>query len=378
MDPQKIEAILQWPIPKSIKALRGFLGLTGYYRRFVRNYGKIARPLTDLLKKGKFLWNEDSSTAFKLLQQAITSAPVLAMPDFEQPFCIECDASGKGIGAVLFQNKKPIAFFSKALAESSLTKSVYEKELMALVLAIQHWRPYLLGRKFTVYTDQKSLRHLLDQRITTQNQQNWLAKLMGYEFDIVYKQGATNKVADVLSRKYEDLELQVLSKPFWQDVGLVDNEVQQDPVLGKIRSDLEKNPDSQGHYTLENGRLYYKGHLVIAATSSWILQLLNEYHSSPLGGHSGIFRTYRRIAQSVYWIGMKATVTDFVAACPVCQQNKYQATSPAGLLQALPIPNAIWEDISMDFIVGLPKSRGFDAILVVVDRLNKYGHFILH
>lgn len=306
MHPQKIEAILQWPIPKSIKALRGFLGLTGYYRRFVRNYGRIARPLTDLLKKGNFHWNEASEAAFKQLQNAVTTAPVLAMPDFTQPFCIECDASGKGLGAVLSQNKRPIAFFSKALTDSSLTKSVYEKELMALVLAIQHWRPYLLGRRFTVYTDQKSLRHLLDQRITTQNQQNWLAKLMGYEFDIIYKQGATNKVADALSRKFDDLELQPITRPYWQDVATIDKEVQRDPALRKIREGLQRNPDSQGNYTLENDRLYYKGRLVIAATSSWVPRLLNEYHSSPMGGHSGIFRTYRRIAQSLYWIGMKA------------------------------------------------------------------------
>lgn len=132
-----------------------------------------------MLKKGCFRWNEESAKAFEQLKTAMTTALVLAMPDFSQPFSIECDASGNGLGAVLTQDKRPIAFFSKALSDSSLSKSLYEKELMALVLAIQHWRPYLLGQKFTVYTDQKSLRHLLEQRITTQNQQNWLAKLLG-------------------------------------------------------------------------------------------------------------------------------------------------------------------------------------------------------
>lgn len=108
MDPQKVEAILQWPEPKSIKALRGFLGLTGYYRRFVYNYGKIARPLTDLLKKGNLGWNKDSAEAFSQLQRAMTTSPVLAMPDFSQPFSIECDASGKGLGVVLSQNRSPL------------------------------------------------------------------------------------------------------------------------------------------------------------------------------------------------------------------------------------------------------------------------------
>nr|KYP56676.1 Retrovirus-related Pol polyprotein from transposon 297 family [Cajanus cajan] len=268
----------------------------GYYRRFICDYDKIARPLTDLLKKGSFHWSATSTTAFKQLQSSVTTAPVLTVPDFAKPFEIECDASGKGVGAVLMRDKKPIAFFSKGLEDSSLTKSIYEKELMALVLAIQHWRPYLLGRKFTVYTDQKSLRYLLEQRITTQNQQNWL---------------------------------------------------------------------------------HHKGRLVLSATSSWIPKLLHEFHTSPTGGHSGIYRIYRRMAQSLFWIGMKQTVTQYVASCHVCQRSKYQASSPAGLLQPLPIPNAVWEEISMDFIVGLPRSKGFEAIMVVVDRLSKYGHFVL-
>lgn len=377
MDPQKVEAVLNWPLPKSLKALRGFLGLTGYYRRFIRDYGKIARPLTNMLKRGNFGWNEESRAAFQQLQRAVTTAPVLAMPDFDQPFAIECDASGKGIGAVLTQGKRPIAYFSKALSDSSLSRSIYEKELMALVMAIQHWRPYLLGRKFTVFTDQRSLRYLLEQRITTQNQQNWLAKLLGYEFDIVYKVGASNKVADALSRKEEDKELQGISRPFWQDISSIDEEVMADPVLVKIIKELEGNPDSHPQYTLENGRLHYRGRLVLAANSTWIPRLMQEFHSSPTGGHSGVYRTYRRVAQSLYWPGMKKTVTDYVAACLVCQRSKYQASSPAGLLQPLPIPNAIWEEISMDFIVGLPKSKGYDVVLVVVDRLSKYGHFIL-
>ncbi|KOM42757.1 hypothetical protein LR48_Vigan05g036100 [Vigna angularis] len=136
MDEDKVRAVLEWEKPKTVKALRGFLGLTGYYRRFVKDYGKIARPLTDLLKKGSFVWTEQAEEAMLKLKKAITTAPVLILPDFNQPFHIECDASGRGIGAVLMQGKQPIAFFSKALSDGSLGKSIYEKELMALVLAI--------------------------------------------------------------------------------------------------------------------------------------------------------------------------------------------------------------------------------------------------
>ncbi|KOM25332.1 hypothetical protein LR48_Vigan97s002200 [Vigna angularis] len=162
MDEDKVRAVIDWEKPKTVKALRGFLGLTRYYRRFVKDYGKIAKPLTDLLKKGQFTWTEQAEEAMSRLKKAITTAPVLVLPDFDQPFHIECDASGRGVGAVLMQGKKPIAFFSKALSEGSLSKSIYEKELMALVLAIQHWRPYLLGQRFVVHTDQRSLKYLLE------------------------------------------------------------------------------------------------------------------------------------------------------------------------------------------------------------------------
>ncbi|KOM57691.1 hypothetical protein LR48_Vigan11g072400 [Vigna angularis] len=382
MGREKVSAVLEWPEPRNIKELRGFLGLTGYYRRFIRDYGKMAKPLTDLLKKRMFKWSKEGAMALQKLKEAGTTAPVLILPDFEQPFVVECDASGTGVGAVLSQKNRPIAFFSKALSDSSLTKSIYEKELMALVLAIQHWRPYLLGQKFVVFTDQKSLRYLLEQRITTQSQQNWLAKLLGYEFEIKYRTGASNHVADGLSRKGMEEEetdkmLRMISRPYWLEFQEIMEEGEKDARLQKVFEELRVDPNSHPAYTLEHGRLHYKGRLVLSAKSVWIPRLLAEFHSSVTGGHSGVYRTYRRVAQSLHWIGMKKTVTDFVAACLICQQHKYLAASPQGLLQPLPIPKAIWEEISMDFIVKLPKSQGFDTILVVVDRLSKYGHFIL-
>lgn len=156
MDPSKVSAVLKWPTPTSLKGLHGFMGLTGYYCRFIRNYGKIAAPLTALLKKegnSKWSWLEDSDAAFRDLKVALTLAPVLRMPDFSLPFDIECDALGRGLGVVLMQHKQPVAYFSKGLSGRLLSKSAYEKELMALVLAMQHWRAYLLGRQFTVRTD---------------------------------------------------------------------------------------------------------------------------------------------------------------------------------------------------------------------------------
>ena len=169
VDQEKIKCVVQWPTPKTVKEVRGFLGLTGYYRKFVKDYGKLARPLINLLKKNNFVLSDEATEAFEILKHKMVTALVLQLPNFSKVFAIECDASGCGIGAVLMQEARPIAYFSKALSAQALLKSTYEKEMMALVLSIQRWQPYLLGRKFLVYTDQKSLRHLLEQQVTTQN-----------------------------------------------------------------------------------------------------------------------------------------------------------------------------------------------------------------
>ncbi|KZV39307.1 peroxidase 64 [Dorcoceras hygrometricum] len=376
MDPGKVAAVEQWPKPTSTKEVRGFLGLTGYYRKFIRDYGKIAKPLTDLLKKDSLGWNDDAQGAFELLKKAISTAPVLRMPDFKQQFVIECDASGRGVGAVLTQDGRPVAYFSKALASRSLSKSTYEKELMALVLAIQHWRPYLLGRKFLVMTDHRSLTSLMKQRVTTPDQQHWMRKLLGFEFEIRHKAGVNNGAADALSRVEGELELQGISGPEWLEIQELNAAVQQDPFLGEVTHKLVTGERNVGSYSLSNGVLLHKGKIVLPRNSVWTAKILLETHATPTGGHSGAFRTLKRAAATFFWKGMKADVAQFVAQCEVCQKHKYETTKPSGFLQPLPIPVAIWEDIALDFIVGLPKSKGFEVIMVVVDRLSKYAHFI--
>ncbi|KAL4562985.1 hypothetical protein LXL04_027016 [Taraxacum kok-saghyz] len=354
MDPSKIQSITDWPVPSNVKGVRGFLGLTGYYRKFIRGYGKIAQPLTSLTKKDNFNWGPEAQEAFTALKQHMTTAPVLAHPNFTKPFEID-----------------------KALAEKTLAKSAYEKEIMALALSIQHWRPYLLGRNFTVFTDQKSLKHLLEQRITTPDQQNWLPKLMGYHFSIAYKPGHENRAADALSRIHEGSELlTMVSSPQWLDGANVLDGYESDPKIQRIMQRITTDPLAYPKFALHNGRLYYKQKQVLPTNSPWIPRLLKEFHCSPSGGHSGYFQTYKKLSANIYWFGMTKTVQRFVQECDICQRYKSSTLAPAGLLQPLPIPSAVWEEISLDFITGLPKSKGFEAILVVVDRLSKYCHFI--
>ncbi|KAJ7980561.1 Ty3/gypsy retrotransposon protein [Quillaja saponaria] len=202
-DPKKIECMLEWPTPRTVKALRGFLGLTGYYRKFVKGYGNISRPLTELLKKEAFKWSLEAEKAFRRLKTAMTEAPVLAMSDFTTMFIIETDACATGIGAMLMQTRNPIAFISKALAPKHQALSTYEKEMLAIIFVVWKWSCYLVGRHFLIKTDHQSLRYLSDQRLITSTQQEFLAKMMGFDYEICYKRGCTNIVADALSRRDE-------------------------------------------------------------------------------------------------------------------------------------------------------------------------------
>jgi hypothetical protein len=186
MDPQKVQGVMDWPTPRSVRALRGFLGLAGYYRKFIQNFGAIAAPLTKLLTKEGFGWSMEAEEAFVALKRALTIAPVLQMPDFTKQFTIECDASGTGFGAVMHQGDGAIAFFSRPIAPRHVKLAAYERELIGLVHAIRHWRPYLWGRSFHVHTDHYSLKYLLDQRLSTIPQHHWVSKLLGYDFIVEF------------------------------------------------------------------------------------------------------------------------------------------------------------------------------------------------
>lgn len=201
IDEKNIATVQQWPVPTNVKEVRGFLGLAGYYRKFVRGFAITSRPLTDLLKKGTvFRWTELEEGAFRALQQALVTAPVLALPNFSKTFELETDASDLGIGVVLTQEKHPLGFLSRSLGPCNRLLSTHEKEGLAILMAMDHWRTYLQNDEFIIHTDQWSLIHLEDQRLSTPWQQKIMAKMLDLRYRIVYKKGTDNWAADALSR----------------------------------------------------------------------------------------------------------------------------------------------------------------------------------
>ncbi|XP_027166082.1 uncharacterized protein LOC113766055 [Coffea eugenioides] len=302
-DPSKVECMVNWLEPTDVKALRGFLGLTGYYKRFVKNYGSIAKPLTDLLKEDGFVWNK------------------------------EANASNQAIGAVIMQQGQPIAYMSQTLGARNQALSIYEKELLALIAAVNKWRHYVLGSHFIIRTDHHSLKYLLEQKIWTPLQQKWLTKLMGYDYETQFKMGRENVVADALSRKGEDPhELSAISmvKPAW--INNLAERYEQDPKAKELLTALAINDTERLEYSYNGGVIRYKGRIYVGDSTSLRQQLIACMHMSAVGGHSGNLGTYKRAKAYFFWPGMKREVEDFVQSYDICKRKKGENCKPPGLL----------------------------------------------
>jgi len=337
----------------------------------------LSKPLTMLLKKGsQFQWTPLTQESFQLLQQALIQAPVLAIPDFSKPFVLETDASDLGIGAVFMQEGHPISYLSKSLSIQNQALSTYEKECMAILLAVDKWRSYLQAQEFIIRTDHRSLLFLTEQRAATRLQQKALIKLMDLNFKIQYKKGTTNQAADALSRCQSTTELMAISQviPSWLEN--LQEGYHSDPETMQLLTELAVSSENSKGYSLQNGIIRYKGRVWIGHNTLAQNHILQALHSSGVGGHSGIHATYHRVKALFAWPHLKASVTAYVQACSVCQQAKSEHVKTPGLLQPLEVPSLPWTTVSMDFIEGLPKSGGYDVILVIVDKFTKYGHFV--
>jgi hypothetical protein len=241
----------------------------------------------------------------------------------------------------------------------------------------------LLGQSFKIKTDHQSLKFLLEQKVGTPTQQKWITKLLGYDFTIEYKAGRENVVADALSRKIEDegvspqdgqLMLLTIPNPLW--VEDIKASYAHDPAIIQIIQDLKADNASHPSFTFRNDLLLYKGRIYVGPVESLRNRIFHLVHDRPAAGHSGYQKSLHRAKLDFYWPGMRSDLKHYLKLCDTCQRNKAETVLPAGLLQPLPIPTRVWADVSMDFIEGLPLSNGFNVIMVVVDRLSKYAHFM--
>ena len=373
IDPAKTADMLRWPTPTSTTELRTFLGLTGYYRKFVQKYDILAKRLTNVLRLKTFQWSAQAQEAVDNLKVAMTKTPVLALSNFQEQFTVETDACADGIGAALMQKGQPIAFLSKALGDKHTNMSIYEKEFLALIMAVEKWRAYLQRQEFIILTDHKSLSYLNEQNLHSEMQRKAMTRLMGLQFKIIYKKGKENQAADALSRVAHLMALQAVSllQPQWLQEVL--NSYATDSQAQQLLAQLALNSLDDRGYSLDNAVIRKHNLIWVGQNSALQTKLISALHSSAVGGHSGVNATYHRLKKLFTWTGMKMDVDNFVKQCNICQHTKHSTAHPAGPLQPLPIPAGVWQDLSMDFIEGLPKSDGHSVILVVVDRLTKFA-----
>src|SRR5579859_301445 len=350
--------------------------MANYYRRFVKNYSEIAAPLTALTsRRSNYEWSDACQNAFEQLKKNLTSEPVLRIPDPEGEFTVTVDAShdAKAIGAVLSQDKQVVAYLSKKLNEHEFNYTIHDKEATAIKYACREWRKFLLGKWFPIFTDHRSLVYLKKQKDLNQRQIRLLEELAEYDYEILYKPGRENQVADALSRIVVQ-NLEMFEGRKWEFAhGYIDDESLQAIVNGGARAGRK--------FFKERGILYLQvdetqaPRIVVPEKLRW--DIVSENHDGPVNGHPGMHKTYEKTARTYYWPGMGKDVQNYVRQCPLCQQTKESTQRPQGQLLPLPIPNRPWQSIGMDFLGPLPKSRkGNDTILVVVDRLTKMAHFL--
>lgn len=388
-DPSKVSAIVEFPIPKTVKQLRRFLGLAGWYRRFISNFADVTGPLTDLLKKSKsFTWTEQANSAFNLLKTKLASAPVLVNPDFTKPFTIQCDASQSGVGAVLVQqnfegNDNPIAFMSQKLNKAQRNYSVTEQECLAAVLAVKKFRPYIEGHQFRIITDHASLKWLMSQTDLSGRLARWSLKLQAFCFNIEHRKGSENVVPDALSRVNEDV-LEEVTFERTPEIDINSEHFDSTDYKG-LRDKIGKNKSGFPKFKVNNKYIYFKAkpskENKTPLESQWKLfipkemrvSLMEKCHTSPHCSHGGVSKTVEKITRYYYWPGLYKDIKSFVSKCEVCKTTK-----PSTKIQKPPLgmpikSERVFQRLYIDLIGPFPRSKkGNIGIFIVLDHLSKF------
>lgn len=377
-DPEKVQAILNYPTPSCRKDIKRFLGTATWYRRFVPNFSTIAAPLNKLTscKKGgpPFAWSPEADLAFRKLQECLVSAPVLSCPDYDKPFEVHTDASNYGVGAMLTQTvdgkEHPIAYMSKSLSAAEKNYSITERETLAVVIALEHWRCYLEnGKPFTVYTDHSALKWFLSLSNPTGRLARWGVRLSAFHFELKHRRGVDNVIPDALSRA---VPVNAISTSGCHSTT-------SDSWYKNIYNSCLTKPQKFPNFFIKNNslfRLTKNKHDSTDLTSEFAWkevvpaelreQVMLENHAEPTAGHLGVFKTYHRLALRYFWPGMHRDVVKFINSCTKCLTYKAQNHQILGEMGRPKQCCRPFQAISVDLMGPLPVSRKQNSYILVV------------
>lgn len=389
MDPAKVQGVTDWPVPTCKRDIQQFLGFANFYRRFIKDFSKIAGPMTKLTGQAEWTWGMDQQEAFDTIKTAMTTGPVLAVPNNDDPLKVECDASKFALGAELAQKQdgtwRTIAYLSKSLSPAERNYEIYDRELLAVMTALDEWRHFLMGAKhrFEIHSDHKNLEYFRKPQRLNPRQARWVAELSNYDFQLLHKPGKTMVKGDPLSRRpdhalgaSEDKD-EILLKPHW----FAKIEVQSSlSLLEEITNNIESYDKSVLEHVLskdkdynktEDSLIYRRGRLIVPNQKTLIGHVIAAHHDSVSAGHPGQAKTQELIYRSYWWPSIKKDVKAYVKGCETCQRSKINHQAKAAPLNPNPIPNRNWQYISVDMITHLPTAQGFNAILNIVDMKSK-------
>jgi hypothetical protein len=377
VDPSKVQEVLEWKSPMPVTQICTFLGLAGYYRQFIPNFSKIAKPIAKLSEKdAKFKWSTQCEETFLTLKKLLTTAPILAQSDIKKPFNIYCDASGTGIGGILMQDDRVIAYASQQLWRYEEHYPIHDLELLVVVHTLKVWRQYLLGNLVHIYTDHKSLKYFFTQLDFNLRQWRWLELIKDYELEIHYPPGKANMVADALNRKHhcnnlmvwpltsccdpEEPSLWVIPHGRLNNIALIPT-IKEDVTAAQrtnagtshIRRRLQLG-EAQCFWEDVDGDLWFRDHLVVLKYFKLHRKIMDEAHCSRYSIHLGTNKMYQDLKKNFLWTRMKREIMKYVSECDMCRRVKTNHLRRAENLQPMSIPEWKWKNICMVFIVGLP------------------------
>ncbi|GJT98166.1 putative nucleotidyltransferase, ribonuclease H [Tanacetum coccineum] len=338
VDPSKIEAVKNWKAPRTLSEVRSFLGLAGYYRRFIENFSKIAKSFTILTQKCKtFDWGEEQKLKFQTLKDKLCNAPVLSLPDRPEDFMVYCDASGLGLGCVLMQRGKVIAYASRQLKIHEKNYTTHDLELGAVVFALKIWRHYLYGTKIVIYTDHKSLQHIFSQRELNMRQRHWIKLFSDYDCEIRYHLGKANVVVDALSRNERVKPKRVRAMNMTLQLSVKDRILATQKEVVDESAGLQIGLDEMIEQR-SDGNLYYLDQIWVPLKGDVRTLIMDEAYKSKYFVRPGADKMYYDLRDRYWWSVMKKDIVMYISKCLTCLKVKAEHQRSFGLLQQHEIP----------------------------------------